>query len=93
MRSKSFPEICVILKNERAWYGNMKAFWNFIRKFIVLNVLRMRFVKDSDACLAVRILGMTFAYYKAEPVLMSDGLYSEIERKREFGEVIKPYGE
>lgn len=90
MRLNSISEICVTLKNERAWAGTLQALWNMFRRFIMFNVFRMRFVRDSENCLAVRILGMTFSYYKGEPVLMyNDPKFTEITRKREFGESIR----
>ena len=91
MRFTSISQFLIILKCEKEWTkNNWKAFWNVFRKFIMFNIFRMRFVKDSENCLAIRILGMTFAYYKAEPVLMTDGIFHEITGKREFGESIRP---
>jgi hypothetical protein len=91
MRLSLFSECRIMFKNEKAWYGNLAALWILFCKFIMFKIFRMRFVKDVDNCLAVRILGMTFSYYKdATPVLMySNPKFTEI-KFREFGESIRP---
>mgnify|MGYP000875724236 CR=1 FL=1 len=91
MRFSSYSQFLTVFQCEKSWTKSKRqALWNLFRRFIMFNVFRMRFVKDSDNCLSVRILGMTFAYYKGEPVLMTDGIFQEIEGKREFGESIRP---
>lgn len=65
-------------------------FLNWLRQFIMFNIFHMRFIKDWEGCFGVRILGMTFSYYKdTVPVLMKDRPEFTEVGFREFGDSIR----
>ena len=64
--------------------------WSRIREFLMFKIFRMRFIKDCEGCFGVRILGMTFSYYKDTiPVLMDEKPDFTEVKFREFGDSIR----